>query len=60
MEEVSAGGGYASSVSVDVHFGLGAAGETDVEVFWPSGTKQSIDTVKSGRIVVVNEPFALH
>ena len=41
-QEVSAGGGYTSTVVGDVHFGLGAAGETAIEVFWPSGARQSV------------------
>jgi hypothetical protein len=57
-QEVNAGGGYASSVCVDVHFGLGVADETDVEVFWPSGARQSVGIVKAGRVVAVNEPLA--
>ena len=58
-QEVVTTGGYASSVFGDAHFGLGAADATDIDVFWPSGKRQSVGMVQAGRIVIVNEPVAL-
>jgi len=58
-QELGTTGGYASSVSGDAHFGLGAADAADVEVIWPSGKRQSVGAVPAGRIVTVNEPVAL-
>ena len=48
--------GYASSSHAGVHFGLGAAAEVDrVEVDWPSGTRQTIDHVKTNQVLEVRE-----
>jgi len=39
-----------------LHFGLGTAEKADrVEVFWPSGLKESFDNVKANQIVVIQE-----
>jgi enediyne biosynthesis protein E4 len=57
-QEVGTAGGYASSVSGDAHFGLGAVDAVDIEVFWPSGKRQSVGVVQAGRIVILNEAVA--
>jgi hypothetical protein len=49
--------GYASSSSVPVHFGLGAAGKIDeIEIRWPSGTVQTLKNVTADRVLQVKEP----
>lgn len=49
--------GYASSSDGPVHFGLGpnAIVET-VEIRWPSGTVQQLESIAADRIVNVKEP----
>jgi hypothetical protein len=37
MDEVRSGGSYISKNDLRVHFGLGDAKQTDIEVHWPSG-----------------------
>ncbi len=39
-----------------LHFGLGKATEADLEIRWPSGTKQKLTGVKSDQILNVREP----
>jgi tetratricopeptide (TPR) repeat protein len=58
-QEASTAGGYASSISGDLHFGLGTADAADVEVFWPNGKRQSVGVVQAGQILIVNELVAL-
>jgi hypothetical protein len=49
--------GYASSSDSRVHFGLGASTQVrELEVRWPSGTRQLLRNVKADRILVVKEP----
>jgi enediyne biosynthesis protein E4 len=48
--------GYASSSHAGLHFGLGAAAApVRVEVDWPSGTKQVVDSVKVDSVAIINE-----
>lgn len=57
IREVRSGGSYQSQNDLRVHFGLGGAEEVDVlRVRWPDGTEQSMEGVKSDRIVRVKEP----
>ena len=49
--------GYASSAHVGLHFGLGARTTVDrVEVTWPGGVTQTVETVAADRIITVTEP----
>jgi hypothetical protein len=48
--------GYASSSAGPVHFGLGTAKTVDeVEVYWPSGTKQILRDIQVDRILKIKE-----
>jgi len=48
--------GYASSSHGGLHFGLGDATEIDrVDVAWPSGTRQTIEHVKTNQVIEVRE-----
>jgi hypothetical protein len=48
--------GYASSSHAGLHFGLGETTDVvKVEVQWPSGTKQTIENVKTNQVVEVKE-----
>jgi hypothetical protein len=49
--------GYASSSDSRVHFGLGASKLVrELEVRWPSGTRQLLHGVKADQILTVKEP----
>jgi hypothetical protein len=54
--EMTTTAGYASSVDVPLHFGLGAlAVVPKIEIRWPSGTVQTLTDVKADRVVEVRE-----
>jgi hypothetical protein len=54
---VSSASGYASSSAGPVHFGLGAAKVVgEIEIRWPSGTKQVLKNVSADQILHVKEP----
>lgn len=55
--EVTTAVGYTSASDSRVHFGLGHNEKIkDVEIAWPSGTKQVLHDVAGDRIVTVEEP----
>jgi hypothetical protein len=50
-------GGYLSQNDPRLLFGLGASDKADrIEVTWPSGKKQVLENVPSGKTVAVEEP----
>jgi hypothetical protein len=54
--EVTSSVGYISSSDRRVHFGVGAAGAVDeIEILWPSGTRQRITGVKADQVLKVVE-----
>lgn len=54
---VSTASGYASSSAGPVHFGLGEAKTAEeIEIRWPSGTKQVLKNVQGDQILHVKEP----
>ncbi len=56
-EQVSHASGYASSSAGPVHFGLGDSAVVDeIEIRWPSGTRQVLKNVAADRLVRVKEP----
>jgi len=48
--------GYASSSHTPVHFGTDKAKEVEVEVIWPSGTRQTLRSVHTNQVLDVREP----
>jgi len=55
--EVTTAVGYASSSDVRVHFGLGANRRIkEIEIHWPSGTKQTITDAAVDRVLNIEEP----
>ena len=53
---VSSSVGYASSSALEVHFGLGATSKVDrIEIFWPSGGHQQVETPQVDRYLTVRE-----
>ena len=54
--EATSSVGYISSSDRRVHFGVGAAGAVDeIEILWPSGTRQRITGVKADQVLKVVE-----
>jgi hypothetical protein len=44
-------------VSPEVHFGLGSAAKVDVlKIRWPSGREQTLSSVATDRVLVIEEP----
>lgn len=54
--EMTANTGYASSTHAPVHFGTGKASQVDVEILWPSGTKQTLQGIRTNQTLSVREP----
>ena len=55
--EVTTAVGYASSSDSRVHFGLGHSRIVkDVDIRWPSGTRQHLHNVAADRILTIDEP----
>jgi len=49
--------GYASASEKRVHFGLGAdRAVREIEIRWPSGTRQTLRNVAAGQVLKVREP----
>ncbi len=55
--EVTTSTGYAASSDPRVHFGLGSSRVIrEIEIRWPSGTRQLLSNVAADRLMVVTEP----
>jgi hypothetical protein len=46
---------YLSANDPRLHFGLGTASKADVEVYWPTGKKESFTEVASNQLVTIRE-----
>jgi enediyne biosynthesis protein E4 len=56
-DHVTTAVGYASSSDKRVHFGLGADRPVrEIEIRWPSGTRQTLRNVAAGQVLKVREP----
>ena len=49
-------GSYLSASDKRLHFGLGAAETAQVEILWPSGTRQKLNNVRADQFLEVREP----
>ena len=49
-------GSYLSASDKRLHFGLGAAETAQVEILWPSGTRQTLNNVRADQFLEVREP----
>jgi enediyne biosynthesis protein E4 len=55
-DEVRSGGSYLSQSDLRLHFGLGAHSKIDtMEIFWPSGTKDTLKNIAADRFYSVLE-----
>jgi hypothetical protein len=56
LGEVRSGGSYLSQSDLRLHFGLGAHDHIDkVEIFWPSGLKESLGELRADHFYTVRE-----
>lgn len=56
LGEVRSGGSYLSQSDLRLHFGLGAYDHIDkVEIFWPSGLKETLGELRADRFYTVRE-----
>jgi hypothetical protein len=56
FDEVRSGGSYLSSPDLRLHFGLGSATRVDrIEIDWPSGIRDVIESVTADSILTVSE-----
>jgi enediyne biosynthesis protein E4 len=56
IAEVMSGSSYYSQNDLRLHFGMGKASRADlVEVFWPSGQKESFTSVSVNQLITVQE-----
>lgn len=49
-------GSYVCANDKRLHFGLGSAEKANVEILWPSGTKQTLNDVRADQFFEVREP----
>jgi enediyne biosynthesis protein E4 len=57
MRFVSTAGSYVSASDKRVHFGLGASKRAQsIEITWPSGTVQRLESIPADQILTVREP----
>ncbi len=55
IDEVRSGGSYYSQNDLRVRFGLDQATTADVEITWPSGTKDSLKALAANHLYVIEE-----
>ncbi|HKE02152.1 MAG TPA: ASPIC/UnbV domain-containing protein, partial [Planctomycetota bacterium] len=59
VREMRVSQGVYSSSDPRLHFGLGAVSRIDrIEIRWPSGREQTIDSPPLGRVLTIHEPEA--
>jgi hypothetical protein len=58
LREVNPYGSYLSTSDTRLYFGLGNATLARIEIEWPSGKKQAIDSVRAGQILLLDEANA--
>ncbi len=57
VQEVLGGSSYISMDSIDLEFGLGQAAQVEkIQVFWPSGRRQTLTNVDVNQALVIEEP----
>lgn len=55
--EIHTSGGFLSTDEPIAHFGIGSATGVDrVEIFWPSGAAQEVESLKAGKVHTIAEP----
>ncbi len=59
IKEVRSGGTYASQSDLRLHFGLGTASKTDVEVRWPDGSVEKFAGVAANQFLTIREGIGI-
>jgi hypothetical protein len=54
-QEVVSQSSFYSQSDLRLHFGLGSSTSADVEIYWPSGLKETYRGVKSNQILFLKE-----
>jgi enediyne biosynthesis protein E4 len=55
VQEVISQSSYCSTNDRRLHFGLGDAQTVDLEIVWPSGTKQAFEKLQANQLVIIRE-----
>lgn len=55
IQAVMASSGYLSVSDRRLHFGLGSSLVVDIEIMWPSGTRESVKGIPANRLVTMKE-----
>ena len=55
IEEVRSGGSYYSQNDLRIHFGLDTAKKADVEIRWPSGQTDTLNSLAANHLYVIQE-----
>ncbi len=55
FQEVQSGGSFCSQNDLRLHFGLGTAGDANVEVQWLGGAKENFERIPANRLVTIQE-----
>jgi len=58
LREINPYGSYLSTSDVRLFFGLGNATVARIEIEWPTGKKQAIDSVRAGQTLLLDEADA--
>ena len=59
IKEVRSGGTYASQSDLRLHFGLGTARKTDLEVRWPDGSVEKFAGVAANQFLTIREGIGI-
>ena len=59
IKEVRSGGTYASQSDLRLHFGLGTAKKTDLEVRWPDGSVEKFAGVAANQFLTIREGMGI-
>jgi hypothetical protein len=54
-QAVMASSGYLSCGDRRLHFGLGEVSTVDLEVIWPSGTREQVKGLQANQLITVKE-----
>ena len=46
---------FYSASDMRLHFGLGETAKADADIFWPSGTRQSLRDISANQLITVKE-----
>ena len=59
VQSVLSQSGFYSSSDPRLHFGLGSSATVDIEIFWTSGERSSLQKVSANRLVTIKEGIGI-